>query len=229
MSEETISNVEVKPSEPVKDESLDKARDAERTRYTREESLRRELEDNKRRLAAIKSNGWDLDILEKKAQNEVVKSDVDVKKEIEDLRNQIQSERSRRSEMEELQGIVDFTHKSADKYELIKNLEDSPKFIRIAMQEHYKNTGKHLSYEEACDYIETEIEKAEIGRFEKFSKTKKAEKIYKLPKAEDSKKPSSQKYQDKPAPTAATYEVPKVLTRSNTKEAFQYFKKKHGF
>jgi Zn-dependent metalloprotease len=211
--------------DPPKDDSLDKAREAERNRFSREEMLRRELEDKNRRLDEIKKNGWDLELLSSKKPTEPAAVQTDIKKELEELKKEVEQERTLRQDVQELQAILDFTSRS-DKYELIKNLEDAPKYVQMAMREHLKNTGKRLSYEEACDYIEGEIEKAEVGRFEKFSKTKKAASIYKLKNAETEKPTLT-----KPTSKVTTQEPPEPsnLHRSNSREAFNYFKKKYGF
>lgn len=215
-------------AEAPRDESLEKAREAERTRYTREETLRRDLAEKERKLEAIKKNGWDIDILEKKAAGETIKIEPDSRKEIEELKREMQVERTRRLEMEEFQSIVDFAHKSED-YELIRQT-DAFKYVQMAMKEHYQNTGKYLSVRDACDYIEGEIEKNAKGSFEKISKTKKADKIYGgLSKSAPAAKtaPTSNKVQERTAPTEDPPEF-KTITRLNSREAFNYFRKKHG-
>ena len=137
---------------PVAD--LEKARETERNRFTREESLRRELDDAKSKLSSIKKNGWDLDVITSKPR-EVVSSvaEPDLKRELQELKEEIAREKSQRNDIDELQSILDFTRKNSQ-YELIRNLDDAPKFVQQAMREHYKNTGKHISYAEACDFVE---------------------------------------------------------------------------
>lgn len=207
--------------------NLEVAREAERNRFTREEGLRRELDDARRKLDSVKNNGWDLEVLSKSRKTETVEAEVDLKKELQTLKQEIIQERTRRSEVEELTAIVDFTNKNPQ-YELIRQLDDAPKYIKFAMNEHYKNTGKHMSYADACDYVENEIEKVEADRFSKFSKTKKADKLYKL-KSED---PPVAVPTSKPASAgqvkSKVYEEPTYMSHSNSKEAFNFFKKKHG-
>ena len=221
---EVVPEVVVAPSP-----DLEKARTEERNRFTREESLRRDLEDAKNKLSSIKKNGWDLDVISTKARNDDKPVETDLKRELQELKEEIAREKNQRSEIDELQSILDFTRKS-DKYELISNLDDAPKFVQQAIREHYKNTGKHISYEEACDFVEGEIEKAESDRFSKFSKTQKAKKIYKLQSVEakaDSPTPTS-KTPPKVSEKQQDPTEPKNLHRSNSKEAFNFFRKKYG-
>lgn len=228
-AQEVVPVVETPKEEVLKDDvALKQAREAERTRYTREESLRRELEETKRKLETVKKNGWDLDVLSQKQRTSG--EEFDAKKELQEIKQELVEERARRSEIEELQAIVDFTQKNPE-YELIRQLEDAPKYIRYAMQEHFKKTGKYLSYADACNQVEETIEKAETDRFDRFSKTKKAEKIYKLQSAVAAKaeptKPTEAKLTPKVTPQDMVPE-PKNLQRSNSKEAFNFFRKKYG-
>lgn len=223
-TEETVKEP-VKEEEAVKqpdEAALQEAREAERRRYTREESLRRELEDAKKKLKDLRTQS------EPKAAEQK-----DVKSEIEELRNEIEKERSKRQEIEELGSIVDFLHKNSAEYELTKQLPDGPKYVRYVMQKHYEDTGKLLAYADAALKVEDELVKMESERFSLFSKTKKAQKIYGLrtnepqqveqgasAKKVESTEPAKAKQQESDIPN---------LYKSNSREAFHYFKKKHGF
>lgn len=199
-------------STPV-DETLIKAREAERARFTREESLRRELEDTRKKLQTMKTTD----------------DNQDVKQVIVELKKDLEEERARRSEVEELQAIVDFTNKNAE-YELLRQLDESPKYVRYAMQEHYKTTGKHLSYADACQRVEDHLFNAEKDRFERFSKTKKAEKIYQMKSAETKESPTKVATKaSEPTPQKTAPSEPKNFVRSNSREAFEFFKKQRNY
>lgn len=229
-----VKVVETTPPPPppaTPDTALQQERDAERNRFTREEKLRRDYEDSQRIINAVKKQGWDLDLLSKQAPKEVAKNTTDTvsKDEFLKLKEEMEKEKSLRYELDELQSIVDFTKKSG-KYELISNLEDGVKYVQQAIKDHHRNTGKHISYEEACDYVEDIIEKQEKGRYEKFSKTAKAEKIYNLKKSDSPAKPepTSTNKSKVTAKEPSNVPEPKDLQTSNSNEAFKYFCKKYG-
>lgn len=226
------TTLSVVPAVTATEDSLEKARIEERNRFTREESLRRELEDTKKKLELVKKNGWDLELLTNKKptpSENISSTNYDATKKIEELERKFEEERNLRHEMQELQAIIDFTHKNS-KYELINQLEDAPKYVLMAMREHEKNTGKRISYEEACDYIEEKIETTEKSRVDKFAKTKKGEAIYGINKktAEQTRTASSTP-NVKTTPQAQAPVEPSNLYKSNSKEAFHFFKKQRGF
>ncbi len=223
MAEAQVENV---PQETLpQTDNLDTARKAELARLSREENLRRELEDTKRKLETVKRNGWDIDILSEKKNTPSEPTQLDSTRRIDKLEEELAKERAQRNDIEEMSAIIDFTNRNPQ-YELVRALDDAPKYIRMAMQQHLQNTGKHLSYAEACDYVESEIERAEIDRVSKFSKTKKAEKIYQFKSAVEQPKATKPTVNTPEKTVKEEIPTPPNFLVSNSRDAFNFLRNK---
>jgi hypothetical protein len=145
-------------------------------------------------------------------QMDLMRQDIESKhsKELESIRKELQ-ERDRRSEEEKYNETVqnfqnelaDFVNDN-DKYELIR-ANDAVDVVYQVIEEHYNNTGRIISKEEASDQVETYLE-AELEKMLNLNKIK----------SKFSTQAESQQAQVQSTEPKQTFQTQKAPTLSNT-------------
>lgn len=115
-------------------------------------------------------------------QLELVKQDLDSKysKEIEELRNQIQEREKQQEEARYQETIESFKHElnnfvkdNTEKYELI-SANDATDLVFEVIEDHYNDTGRILSNEEAADAVEEYL----LEEAKKLAESKKLKSLF---------------------------------------------------
>lgn len=192
---------------PQIDPKLQEARERERSRVSREEKLRNELEQTRAQYdqletarQALLSNGWDINTLltvKNQQISNVNNPEIeDLKSQINNLKKDLTAKEQERVNERRRKEVVSFVKDNEDKFELIKAHELEGEVIGL-IDEHYKKTKKLLSYEEAAEKIEEHLEKETEKILSKVKSTKKVKKVLGDFSVSDVKVPKSSGVLDK--------------------------------
>jgi len=169
-------------------QALNQAQELEKQRRSREEKLFAELDNNKKELEvhrslteAIKKNGWDIDVLTKNSPTGQPENPqiLQMREELAEMRANIQAREQKLDKKEQLQEIKQFLNANKDEFELTASVYSYGEKVQELIDYHYTHEKKILTYREASEAMEKELEKYERNKALTVSNSKKAKEIYK--------------------------------------------------
>lgn len=188
VTESTVVSTPETSSVATDSKAIDSVRKEERLRVSREEKLRQELDETKKKLSDhetrtenLRKSGWDLEVLANTENtmrtNDPNKQIQSLSDELRELQNRLQKQDAQSMRVSQLNEINLYVNRNVEEFELIK-LHNAHDDVLNLIENYYRDNKRMLTYKEAATAVEKDLERIVEENGKVYKDSKKARKYF---------------------------------------------------